>query len=255
MTDDTALESWLREEAAPFIGWDFSHIYDRWTEEHPPWSYEDLARAAITGVRAAVDLGTGGGERLGKLVDAFPERMFATEAYPPNLELARARLGPLGVTVLSYESADVIGGPLPFADGSLDVVLDRHESYDAREVARVLAPGGRFLTQQVDGRDKPDLLERFGLTPAFPQVTLDRFVAAAKAAGLIVERAEEWWGNSVFTDVGALVYYIKATRTVPDFSVARYEPVLRAIEAELRTTGALRFHCGQFLLSARMPTD
>lgn len=254
MADDSSIQSWLREEAAPFVGWDFSHIYDRWTEEHPPWSYEELARDALGGARSAVDLGTGGGERLSKLVDAFPEGMFATEAYPPNLGLARARLGPLGVTVLPYESADVLGGPLPFADGSLDVVLDRHESYDAREVARVLAPGGRFLTQQVDGRDKPDLLARFGLMPAFPQVALQPFVSAVKAAGLVVERAEEWWGDSVFADIGALVYYVKATRTVPDFSVVRYESVLRNLEAELRATGALRFRCGRFLLWARKPT-
>lgn len=253
MANETSIQSWLGEEAATFTGWDFSHIYDRWTEEHPPWSYEDLAREALRGARSAVDLGTGGGERLSKLVDAFPDQMFATEAYPPNLEVARARLGPLGVMVVLYDSVDVLGGPLPFADGSLDIVLDRHESYDAREVARVLTPGGRFLTQQVDGRDKPDLLERFGLTPAFPQVALQPFVAAAKAAGLVVKHAEEWWGDSVFSDVGALVYYIKATRTVPDFSVARYESVLRGLQAELSVNGALRFRCGRFLLLAQKP--
>lgn len=253
MASETSIQSWLQEEAAPFTGWDFSHIYNRWTEEHPPWPYDDLAREALSGARSAVDLGTGGGERLSKLADAFPEQIFATEAYPPNLQIARARLGPLGVTVVAYESVDVLGGPLPFADDSLDAVLDRHESYDAREVARVLAPGGRFLTQQVDGRDKQDLLERFGLTPAFPQVALQPFAAAVEAAGLVVERAEEWWGNSVFTDVGALVYYVKATRTVPDFSVARYESILRSLQAELTATGALRFRCGRFLLSARKP--
>jgi SAM-dependent methyltransferase len=215
MADEASLQSWLREETAPFSGWD--------------------------------------GERISRLVDAFPEQMFATEAYPPNVDIARRRLEPLGVRVIAYKSVDVLGGPLPFADGSLDVVLDRHESYDAREVARVLAPSGRFLTQQVDGRDKPDLLERFGLTPAFPQVALQPFVAAVEAAGLVVERDEEWWGSSVFTDVGALVYYIKATRTVPDFAVARYESVLRAMEADLTVTGALRFRCGRFLLSARKP--
>jgi SAM-dependent methyltransferase len=179
--------------------------------------------------------------------------MLATEAYPPNFELARARLEPLGVTVVPYRSEDVVGGPLPFADGSLDVVLDRHESYDAREVARVLAPGGRFVTQQVDGGDKPDLLAAFGLTPRFPQVALGPFVDAAVAAGLVIERAEEWWGASVFTDVGALVYYVKATRTVPDFSVARYEPELRALAAELTAGGELRFRCGQFVIVARKP--
>lgn len=250
---DPDLEAWRSEERYPFSGWDFSHIYDRWTEEHPPWSYEDLTRDALRGARSAVDLGTGGGERLSTLADAFPERMFATEAYRPNEAIARTRLEPLGVTVVPYESTDVVGGPLPFADGSVDVVLDRHESYDAREVARVLAPGGRFLTQQVDGRDKPDLLALFGLTPAYPEVALEPFVAAAEAAGLVIERAEAWWGDSVFEDVGALVYYLKATRTVPDFSVARYQTVLQDLQHRLRSSGALTFRCGRFVLAARKP--
>ena len=111
------LAAWRAEEQAPFSGWDFSHIYDRWTEEHPPWSYDDLAREALRSARSAADLGTGGGERLSTLADTFPARMFATEAYPPNLAIARAKLEPLGVTVVPYESADVVGGPLPFAEG------------------------------------------------------------------------------------------------------------------------------------------
>jgi len=123
---DAKLEAWRAEERHPFTGWDFSHIYDRWTEEPPPWSYEELARDALRGARSAVDLGTGGGERLSTLADAFPVQMFATEAYPPNQAIARRRLEPLGVTVVPSESADVVGGPLPFADGSLDLVLDWH---------------------------------------------------------------------------------------------------------------------------------
>jgi hypothetical protein len=70
---------------------------------------------------------------------------------------------------------------------------------------------------------------------------------------LLIERAEEWWGDSVFTDVGALVYYVKATRTVPDFSVARYEPVLRELDARLSASGGLIFRCGRFVLAARKP--
>ena len=44
-----------------------------------------------------------------------------------------------------------------------DLVLDRHSSYWADEVARILEPGGRFLTQQVggnrDGRTWEELFE------------------------------------------------------------------------------------------------
>ena len=39
--------------------------------------------------------------------------------------------------------------PLPFADNSFDLVLNRHDSYDVNEVRRVLKPGGYFITQDV----------------------------------------------------------------------------------------------------------
>lgn len=248
---DPLLESWYREEAEPFQGWDFSHLRGRRDEEHPPWSYEQLAREALRGARVAVDLGTGGGERLSRLADAFPTHMFATEAHPPNVAIARARLEPLGVTVIPYKSEDLVGGPLPFADASLDAVLDRHESYDSREVARVLAPGGRFLTQQVDGDTHAELLALFrpGRKPL--PVKLDRFVADAERAGLRVVRAEEWWGNSVFKDVGALVYYLKAILwDEPRFSVARYESVLRELHARCERERGVRSRVGLFVLRA-----
>ena len=44
------------------------------------------------------------------------------------------------------------GSPaLPFEDSSFSLVVSRHESYVASEVARVLRPGGLFLTQQLGG--------------------------------------------------------------------------------------------------------
>jgi len=178
--------------------------------------------------------------------------MFATEAYGPNVQLARERLKPFDVTVLQYRAEDLVGGPLPFDDASLDVVLDRHESYDAREVARVLAPGGRFLTQQVDGESLADLLGLFRAMPAVPEVKLDHFVADTKRAGLTIERAEEWWGDSTFADVGAIVYYLKAIPwSVPGFSVVTHESLLRELQRRLERDGSLQFRAGRFLIVAR----
>jgi len=37
-------------------------------------------------------------------------------------------------------------GRLPFRDGAFALVIDRHEAFNAREVARVLAPDGVFIT-------------------------------------------------------------------------------------------------------------
>ncbi len=252
---DEPLRTWLREEAEPFAGWHFAHLAGRWVEEDPPWSYETLARVALRGAKVAVDLGTGGGERLARLSDAFAPTMLATEAYRPNVEVAQHRLAPLGVAVIAYRSEDVVGGPLPFMSGSISVVLARHESYDPREVARVLEPGGRFLTQQVHGRSLTDLREAFGIVSAL-EVTLERSVSDLREAGLGLDRAEEWWGRSVFRDVGAVVYALRAMPwEVPGFSVTRDEAVLRDLQARLEHEGSLHFKAGRFVIAAHKGTS
>lgn len=251
MGDLELLEAWRKEEAVPFTGWNFSHLDGRAIEDDPPWSYLDAARDALRGAASALDLGTGGGEQLAKLRDAFPASMVATEAYAPNVEVARARLAPLGVTVVSYE-ADEYHAPLPFGDASFDVVLDRHEAYEAGEVARVLRPGGTFVTQQVDSRSMDDLLSAFGTRWLGPEVTLQEHSRRLRVAGLALEVGREWFGRMVFRDVGAIVYYLKAVPwLVRDFSVDTYAGELLDLHARLRSDGALAFREGRFLIRAR----
>jgi hypothetical protein len=252
--DEAALtEAWLKEESQPFSGWDFSHLRGRFTEEQAPWSYEDLARDVLRKSRSAVDLGTGGGEVLSRVVDTFPGRMIATEAYPPNWTVARDRLAPSGAFVVAY-AADEVSSVLPFRGRAFDAVLDRHEAYDAREVARVLAAGGTFLTQQVDGRSHADLLAWFGTEPHWPNVTMDRHVADLGQAGLDIEIARSWWGTISFSDVGALVYYLRAIPwEVHDFSVDRFTSELLGLQRLLEKSGALRFREGRFVIRARKP--
>jgi len=84
-------------------------------------------------------------------------------------------------------------------------VLDRHEAYVAAEVARVLAPGGTFWTQQVDGRDLAETVALFDGTLQYPDVTLTRFRTHAERAGLLVDDAREWVGAMVFAGVATLV--------------------------------------------------
>jgi SAM-dependent methyltransferase len=67
------------------------------------------------------------------------------------------------------------GGRLPFRDGSLDLICNRHESFLALEVSRVLAPGGTFVTQQVDYHDNDDLARILGMeTPEEPDSWIGR---------------------------------------------------------------------------------
>ncbi len=55
---------WKQEEAAPFIGWDFSYLDGRMHEASEPWSYLERAATLMKEATALLDMGTGGGERL-----------------------------------------------------------------------------------------------------------------------------------------------------------------------------------------------
>ena len=154
--DREALRSrWLAaEENAHIIGWDFSWMDGHYTQPDTPWSLRDIITAHLQPGHRLLDMETGGGEFLLSLGHP-PQKIAATEAYPPNVQLCRERLAPLGVDFRPARG----DGPLPFDDSSFDVVINRHGSFDPKEVYRVLKPGGLFITQQVGGMNDHGLVE------------------------------------------------------------------------------------------------
>jgi SAM-dependent methyltransferase len=223
--------------AAPFSGWDFSFLdWPRARTERLPWSYrrEVARRAASAGTM--LDMGTGGGERLSRL-PSRPPRTVATEAWPPNVPVAAARLRPLGVRVVQDEGApdnkvhgDGDRGRLPFRDGAFGLVANRHEAFRADEVSRVLAPGGTFVTQHIDFHSSDDLYRLLGLElPEQPDSWLPLARQQVRDAGLIVQAAVRGEERHELRDVGALVYYLRVVSwAVPEYSLDRCRTALRA---------------------------
>lgn len=264
-TDEREFEKLLAEaEATPFGGWDFSYLAGRMVEGEPPWRYEELVQARMAGADAVLDLGTGGGELLASLLTAAsprPARVVATEAWPPNVEVARRRLEPLGVEVVAVDPApdnvDIEpgsgAGSLPFPDRSFSLVIDRHESYFPAEVARILEAGGTFLTQQVGSRYLDGLSGWFGIADE-STAGWDRGFAVAQLeeAGLAVARQEEDFPDVAFRDVGALVYYLRAVPwQLPGFTVEAHRDALRSVHEHIRSTGTLRLRGHFFLIEAK----
>lgn len=237
--------------ATPVRGWDFTPLRGRVSEEPLPWSYERLLRERLPGAASLLDLGTGGGEFLSGLAP-LPPRTAATEGHPPNLPVARHRLEPLGVEVAAVGEDDV----LPFADGSFALVADRHESYDPREIRRVLTGDGLFLTQQVGGRDLDELNAALGAPPREGRDwDLARAGAALAGAGLVAEWSAEAWPRTTFHDVGALVLFLRYVPwQVPDFDVDRYARRLRALHEEMARGRPLTARAHRFALSASKVT-
>ena len=106
-------------------------------EGQPPWSYARRAAELMRASASVLDIDTGGGEQLLALRDHWPSRVVATEAHPPNVEVARARLEPVGCSVVDVPWNRM---PMPFADDEFDLILNRHSPFQTGEVARMLAP-------------------------------------------------------------------------------------------------------------------
>lgn len=249
---DELRERWLAEEQRPFSGWDFSYLDGRMIEETLPWDYLALAATQMAQATAMLDMDTGGGERILSLRPHWPAKVVVSEGYAPNLLLAQERLSPFGVAVVEMDSSNF--APTPFADDEFDLVLNRHGSFNAKELARILAPGGIFLTQQVHGLFACDLLEHFGASPQWPDATFEDATTRLAAAGLELLQGADWRGTLIFKDVGAVVFYLKAIPwLVPNFSVERDFERLLALQVQLEEEGELVYTAMHYWLQARQP--
>ncbi|WP_256842288.1 class I SAM-dependent methyltransferase [Ornithinimicrobium cryptoxanthini] len=235
-SEDRLLEAWRAEERRQPEGWDFTDLEPRMSESAVPWDLAAVYRTALAGATRVLDMGTGGGEFLLRLADSLPRDTVATEGWEPNVEVARRILAPLGIKVVEYGAPDedVDSVAMPFPDGRFDVVLNRHESFSPRELARVLAPGGQFVTQQVGGDEAQELRLWFGEHPELPHVNLGHLRRDLEQVGFTVVEADEHVGAYVFQDVTALVAYLQLVpwETPDDFSVDRYAERLLALHHE-----------------------
>ncbi|MFD4275928.1 class I SAM-dependent methyltransferase [Streptomyces cyaneofuscatus] len=234
-------------------GWDFSWLEGRATEQRPSWGYARAMAGRLGEARAALDIQTGGGEVLAA-APKLPPVTVATESWPPNIARATALLHPLGAVVV----ADADEPPLPFGDGAFDLVVSRHPVTTWwEEIARVLAPGGTYFSQQVGPASVFELVEFF-LGPQPPEVRRARDPedarAAAKAAGLEVVDLRPERLRTEFFDIGAVVYFLrKVIWMVPGFTVEQYRPQLAALHRKIEEEGPFLAHTTRFLIEARKP--
>lgn len=233
------------------VGWDWTYIATRWQIATLSWDYSARVRQLLPGVQSLLDMGTGGGELLSSFAP-LPPGTWATEAYAPNLPIAETRLGPLGVRVVAPPGDE----QLPFADNTFDLVINRHESFSAPEVYRILKPGGRFLTQQVGGQDNSELNQLLQDEPYFAYAKWSLAAAAQQLvdAGFTLVQQTEEFPATIITDVGAIVFYLRATPwQIEDFAVDRYRTKLAQLHARIQQSGPLQIHSHRFLIEAVKP--
>ena len=255
MTAEELRTIWKNEEDRAYIkGWDFSHISGRYSEEERlPWDYEAVVRGYLKEDMKLLDCDTGGGEFLLSLNHPY-ENTAATEGYPPNVAICMEKLLPLGIDLRECGDA----GRIPFADGSFDIVINRHGDFDPREIRRLLKPGGLFVTQQVGSENDRELVEMVlpDAGKPFPHQNLKEQKEAFADEGFEILRAEEAFGPICFYDVGAFVWFARIISwEFPGFSVdGCFERLLRMQETVERD-GKVSGTTHRYLIVARKPAD
>lgn len=224
-------EIWRNEEQKAFKGWDFSHLDRRWENEQLPWDYKFIVSNYINLSDKLLDMGTGGGEFLLTLNHSH-ELTSVTESYPPNVQLCKQNLSPLGIEVRQvFDDSEI-----PYEEDEFDVVINRHESFDVNEVSRILKSGGYFITQQVGGKNNNDLSEKLidGFIPQFTNHDLKRNIRMLKDKGFKILFSDEAFPKIKFFDIGALVYFARIIEwEFPKFSVDSCFENLCKLEKEL----------------------
>lgn len=248
MERNELFQHWLEEEKIAHIkGWDFSHIEGKYTEgEGLPWDYRWTILQHLQPDTRLLDIDTGGGEFLLGL--GHPHHLLAAaEAYPPNVQLCRDTLLPLGV---DFRQADG-NGALPWPDASFDLVINRHGDFNPAEIHRVLKPGGVFITQQVGAENDRALVEL--LLPGTPMPFPEQYLRIAREkferAGFTILESREAFPPIRFYDVGALVWFARIIAwEFPGFSVERCRERLLAAQEILEQRGAIEGVTHRFLL-------
>ncbi|CAG8685472.1 9222_t:CDS:2, partial [Acaulospora colombiana] len=182
-----------------------------------PWDYERTVKSLLPQCSSLLDMGTGEGEFLASL-GPLPEDTCATEGWAPNIDIARKRLKPLGVTVTAITDNDV---RLPLNDNRFDLIINHHEPYIAYEVNRLLKNGGLFLTQQTGEDENTELNRLLGVpeTLGYREWHCEQACVELATAGLTILQKKEAFIETKFYDVGAIVHYLKANPwQVEDFS-------------------------------------
>ncbi len=235
------------ERARAFRGWSFGDVDVRRLEPGPPWDYEVTAREHASIASDLLDLGTGGGEVLARVIRGLPVRAVATEEWKVNTPVARDRLAAQGVPVIRCSSL-----ALPFRAAAFDLVLDRHEALSPAEVVRILRPGGSLVTQQCGHDDWAELW------PFFPnRVEFDdhcrAYVDGLRAAGMTVAAARHHRKVALGT-LGDLVFMLLLQPWwLPCLDPVRDIDTLLVVEDALRTEHGIVLTESRYLLTATKP--
>jgi len=232
-------------------GWDFSQI--KFSSEGPRINYCRVVESYLDRNQKLLDIGTGGGEKFLKFAPKV-KKAIGIDVDPKMVETARENLRKSGLSNVKFEVCD--SEKLRFGGQEFDVVIDRQAPFNPKEVARVLKPGGVFITQQVSEGDKLNFKEIFrrGDSYGIKSGTLkNRYLRELREAGMKI--IEEKTANTIeyYRSMDDVIFLLANTPIVPDFDFEREQDKLKQIEERFKTKKGIRTNAERFLIVAKKP--
>lgn len=122
------------------------------------------------------------------------------------------------------------------------MITNRHESFVASEVCRVLRTQGIFITQQIGSDNLLELNRLLGAESRDSACwTLDIAIGQLRGAGFGIIESGAALITTVLRDIGAIICCLKALPwQIPDFSVKTYFDKLKVLDQTTRRDGELK---------------
>jgi SAM-dependent methyltransferase len=245
MTLDLDAVRRIAAEVGERRGWDFSAM--RTDRDPVPWEYEQVVRRYVGAEDRVLDTGTGGGERFLTLAPSFGSGV-GTDHDPEMVRVARENTPPGLRGKVRFEL--MADEALTLPPGSFDAVLNRHSAVFPESVARMLRPGGVFVTQQVGGRNTQSVMDAFGWSSngarwaadnarrGWPAQDPASLAAAFAGAGCDVVASGEYDVPYFYRDVESLDFHLKAAPFPEDFDPQRHwRPLAQLVAARTAPRG------------------
>ena len=195
------------------IGWDFSMLkYE--LIDNSDFKYFDEINKQVTGESILLDIGTGGGEKLTRLISNNCLLKIGTDFSKEMIKTANENNKNNRIKFFKMDSEKI-----KFPDDFFDIICARHTPFKFNEIVRLLNDNGTFFSEQIDEDDCKSLKELFGRGQGYNEKIklVDKLKETAKQNNFKSTEFFDITQQEYYKTDDDLLFLLKNTPIIPNF--------------------------------------